>query len=615
MKVGVWYKKHYWLTIILLMAAALRFYHIDYQSLWLDEVLSMNDANPNLTFKQFYDSVLFWESFPHLYFLLLKYSLVIFGDTTFVARMLSAVIGIFGVYAMYLLGKEIYNKRVGLMAAALTTLNFYQLLFSQEARSYGLFFLFTVLAFYRLSAFIKKPTYKNAIFYGIFAGLTINSHFFGFTALFAQYLILLFFLIKTPGQQRKLFFISCFFSGMVTLLFVWPTYDAIMQLGKITSFWVPEPTWDTVFIIIKDFFGNSNWILLMITVFAFYYLLSLFKNKQPVQTHSEIIDTKLLYSAIILFPWLLISIAIPLVKSYLDISIMVARYFINIVPVFILMAAIGIDSIQNKAFRQIALGAFIVTSLADIFLVKEYYTAISKTQLRELTNEIRTKNTNNAKIVTHYSWVFPYFFRDNPNQKIEGSTFEEYITGLKNNSTSHKAFWYADANARPYALSATDKAYLEKYFVKKEQLEYYDSWAHYYVPKSKGLSNIGADLDLGMFSHVSFDGQGNLMMFSNSNARSTLFPIRKGKYELVLNGNSQPAHPINNENAHLKVRLNGKIIGDFFMSEIPSGKTHTFPFTIENDQQARIQLIFDNDIAMDGQDRNVVIYSIKIKKK
>jgi hypothetical protein len=478
-----------------------------------------------------------------------------------------------------------------------------------------MFFLFTVLAFYRLSIFIRKPTYKNALFYGIFAGLTINCHFFGFTALLAQYLVLLFFLIKIPAARRKSFFIGCFIAGLVILLFIWPTYDTILQLGKITSFWVPEPTWDIVFIMIREFFGNSSYIVLIITILVLWYLISLFRNRLPATNFSEIVSNKLLLSAIILFPWLIISITVPLVKSYLDISIMVSRYFINIVPVFILMAAIGIDVIKSMIFRYLALALLVVISFVDIFWIKDYYAAVSKTQMRELTNAIKEKNTEEVKIVTHYSWVIPYFFRDTPSQQIEGKTFEEYVAGLKSNPASHKAFWYADINGRPYALNADDRAYLETHFIKKEQLDYYDCWAQFYIPKNQVEFNINEKLDLSLFSHVSFDGQGNLVMFNNANARSAMFPIAKGRYELVINGNSQPAKPVNNENAHLKVRLNGKIIGDFFMSEAPSGQTHVFPFEIEKNQQVRIQLIYDNDIAFEGQDRNVIIHSIKINKK
>ncbi|MBC8883667.1 glycosyltransferase family 39 protein [Flavobacterium piscinae] len=77
----------------------------------------MNDANPKLTFKEFYDGILFWEYIPHMYFYLVRILFELFGYTTLVARVFSAIIGVLGVYSMYLLAKEIFNKKVGLVAA------------------------------------------------------------------------------------------------------------------------------------------------------------------------------------------------------------------------------------------------------------------------------------------------------------------------------------------------------------------------------------------------------------------------------------------------------------------------------------------------------------------
>ena len=119
-----WIKENKLLLLILFVGAVLRFYKVDFQSLWIDEVLSMNDANPATTLSETNKSVLFWEAMPPLYFVILKYILTLFGYTTLIARLLSAVIGVVGIYAMYLLGKEMYNKRCGLLCASIVCIYF-----------------------------------------------------------------------------------------------------------------------------------------------------------------------------------------------------------------------------------------------------------------------------------------------------------------------------------------------------------------------------------------------------------------------------------------------------------------------------------------------------------
>ena len=179
MKIIKWFKENYWLTCILFVAAFLRIYHANFQSIWLDEILSMNNSNPTLSMKQFYEGIMFWEFIPHMYFLILRFVFDIFGYTTSVARIFSAIIGVFGVYSIYLFGKELINKRTGLLASALVCINFFHISYSQEIRPYGMLFLFTVLSFYRLVIFIKKPTISNGILFGLFTGLYLNCHFFG----------------------------------------------------------------------------------------------------------------------------------------------------------------------------------------------------------------------------------------------------------------------------------------------------------------------------------------------------------------------------------------------------------------------------------------------------
>ena len=52
----------------LLLATILRLYHLDFQSLWMDELYTMNVSNPKLSWLEFHKQMLKREGFPHLYF-------------------------------------------------------------------------------------------------------------------------------------------------------------------------------------------------------------------------------------------------------------------------------------------------------------------------------------------------------------------------------------------------------------------------------------------------------------------------------------------------------------------------------------------------------------------
>ena len=136
-----------WLTAILIITAFLRFLALDKQSLWLDELHTMNEAAPALTLKEMFSYLTCCDQHPPLYFLFEKLLFSVFGHTSLVARSFSATLGVGSVWLMYLLGKELSGKRLGLIAAAITCVNYYNILYSQEARDYIMAFFFAALSF------------------------------------------------------------------------------------------------------------------------------------------------------------------------------------------------------------------------------------------------------------------------------------------------------------------------------------------------------------------------------------------------------------------------------------------------------------------------------------
>ena len=618
MKFFNWFKENYWLTIILIAALFLRIYHINFQSIWLDEILSMNNSNPKLSMKQFYEGIMFWEFMPHMYFLILRFVFDIFGYSATVARLFSAIIGGFGVYSIYLFGKELINKRGGLIAAALVCVNFFHISYSQEVRPYGMLFLFTVLSFYRLVIFIKKPSILNAIIFGLFTGLYLNCHFFGFITLFSQCLLLLFFLIKTPKENRNNFFRYCIVFGIVTLIIFSPSFEALLRVSEIKSFWLQKPGPEAFTSMFREFFGNSEMLISVINLLVIFYFINLFKEKNNNQNSNAIISNKVVFSFIVLSTWLSVSLIIPLIRSYLDVPMILSRYFINILPVLILVISIGINFIKNDLIRIVVITYLVVFSILDLFVVKNYYNTVTKSQYRELSEEIIKRNPDKSKLVVFWSWIFPYFFQNESQIKIEGNSLDEYVNGMRSGSILNKSFWYADANSRPLQISPENQIYLDTNFILKEKLEYYDAWANYYVSKNQTIqvkkSGVKNALTLEMFSPINLNEKGYLILFENANLKTEPINLDNGNYELIINANSLPENPVNGENAHFKIKINDNEIANYYLSENKNKQSKKIVFSTKNNENNTFELIFDNDIFENGKDRNAVIYSISIKK-
>lgn len=603
-------KENYILISILILAAALRFYHIDFQSIWLDEIHTMIEGNPKMPYKEFYNIMILREQMPHLYFFCVKAFSFIFGHSTFVVRMFSAIVGVFSVYSFFLLGKEIYNKKTGLFAAILLSVNSFHIWYSQEARPYVLLSLFTILSFFRLIKYLKEKSYKNSIYYGIFAALMISTHFFGLFVLVSQFFIILYFIFESPKVDRKKFFFTSALSGIIALVLWIPSIKIFWVVAQIKSFWIQPPTPEVYMGLFREFFGNAEALVFIAFLLGVFYFLRVFNEKKNLnQTNTQ---NKLLFSFIIIVIWIFITLFIPFVRTYLGIPMIISRYFISVLPAAILIIAIALVNIKNDIAQRIVLSIFVLASLTDIIVVKDYYNKVNKTQYREITEKIIIKNKSKALIVSPWGWHLNYFFNNGTNKnKIKEQTLQEFVDYLKANPNEKKDFWFMDAHQHPYQLTAETETYLKSNFNLIENLEYFDTWAKFYSPKA-GVEQTLV-LNISEFSPVKSDNSVNILLFSNSTTHSNLVILEKGNYRLAIKAKSLPDPPIDNQNAHLELALSGKKIGAYFLSE-KEEKTNYFEFSVLKKQSYTIDITFDNDLVLNNSDRNALIFSAIIEK-
>lgn len=499
MKVLNWLKENKLLVIIMLVGAFLRFYHINYQSVWLDEIHTLNESSPDKSFSQVYDSLMASEALPPLYFCLVNIVFKIFGYTTFAVRTFSAIIGIVGIFSVYSLGKELYNKKAGLIASALLAINYFHIYYSQEARLYSMMFLFTTIAFIYLIKFIKKPSYKTAIIYGVSASLMIYSHFFAVFTLLAQCLILLYYVVYPYATTRKKFLIFSALSGIIAIVLYIPTYKLIVKTIEIKTMWIEMPTLDVFTQFFKDFFGQSETVVALAVLLVIVFLIKLFNTKKGESEAVDPTKDKMVFSFLILFLWIFVTLLIPLIRSYTSIPILINRYFINILPAVIILVAIGLSLVKNKIVRYGILILIVTFSITDIVVVKKYYTTINKTQFREVSQFIIDNNQSKDPVVTSLSWYFPFFLNnDEVKTTITYNTLDDLVAEMTQDPSKLKSFWYADGHIRPYKASDASQKFLEEKFSIENNIDLYDCWARHYVINSGKIQT----LDISKFKNL-----------------------------------------------------------------------------------------------------------------
>ena len=160
------------LAVITLIGAALRFYRLD-TDLWIDEIGSFRHAmDVGLG-----ELVRTFHSPNHhlLNALLERASVAAFGEHDWTVRLPAVVFGIATVPAMYWLARPIMGWWQSLGVAFLTAVSYHHVWFSQNARGYSGYLLFSVLATAALWRLVQAPRPRWAAVYVTSAVLALTS--------------------------------------------------------------------------------------------------------------------------------------------------------------------------------------------------------------------------------------------------------------------------------------------------------------------------------------------------------------------------------------------------------------------------------------------------------
>ncbi|MGD8398686.1 MAG: glycosyltransferase family 39 protein, partial [Anaerolineae bacterium] len=144
------------LLAIVLLAAVLRFYQIDGQSLWNDEGTSVALAGQS---PGAIASAAAADIHPPLYYWLLAGWTQILGTSEVAVRSLSAILGTLLVALTFWLGRRISGPALGLVAALLAAASPFQVYYSQEARMYILAAVLAAAAIAVLVRIVARPSW------------------------------------------------------------------------------------------------------------------------------------------------------------------------------------------------------------------------------------------------------------------------------------------------------------------------------------------------------------------------------------------------------------------------------------------------------------------------
>lgn len=381
-----------------------RFFDLGGESYWVDEIIMVRLASNNFAsiVAEISDTAR-----PPMYVMAVHFWIELFGTSEVATRALSALFGTGSLVAMYLVGRELFNKQVALISLFLMAVSGYQIFYAQDLRYYSLFLLFTLLSFLFFVRLLKRQSYRNALFYIITTVLMFYTHTYGVFVMATQGLFLMIMGLKAWQLTAR--------GGMCQMLVAVAVAPAFMRtLGMVEQSegpmdWLRMPRFqEPVISLYRYVFGYDARLMpgevafalgfFSVSMLAFVHWKGLPRWLHAAQRLPGAIGKQLSQRRALLLTsvWLLCPLLLPFGLSFVLGPMYLDRYSIAAAPALYLLLAVGIMSIRNVFPRVITLGTCAILMTPGIY---GYYTQDVKEQWSEVADYLEAHEASGDVIV------------------------------------------------------------------------------------------------------------------------------------------------------------------------------------------------------------------------
>ncbi|MCD6219106.1 glycosyltransferase family 39 protein [Candidatus Calescamantes bacterium] len=400
-----------YLLILLSLAAFLRIYRLDQESLWYDELVSVH----HITHHSFHELVSYIpkrEGKPPGYYLFL-YMWSKMGISPFMLRLFSSLCGIFSVWMIYLLGREWKDEKTGLLASFLLTISPYHVWYSQETRMYSFLMLMVVISSFYLLRLIKGGGRGYGYAYVFSASLMLYIHPLAFLIFLSQVIYFFANHPRLPSSKYHYFLFSPFILWL-PYLFTLRGVSSSSLIG-----WLPSTNWATPFYILHSFsFGLYPKLPSFLEILGYWFFFLFFlKGCRGIYQKKK----KDLVFFMFFLP-LIIAILVSLKKPIIFNG---RRYLIIILPFYYLILAYSWNGYDLKGSFLICIFIAIILSFSMIQL----YTQLQKRPWKESVEFVkRNMKEGDAYLVVEFNGeLLRYYGLKAPCITLPGKVTNEMV--------------------------------------------------------------------------------------------------------------------------------------------------------------------------------------------
>ena len=182
-----WRARRPWLIVAGLLLVGLVIRVVLMRSIWVDEAISIHQAHMSLG--GMIDNLRATDRHPPLHYLILWLTVRVFGDGELATRAPSILASAALIPAIFVTGRELFDRRTGLVAAGFATIAPLVVWYGQEARMYALFMLLGTVALWAQVKVLRDGRNRYWVAYAAATIAMLYTHYFAVIPIAIQQLV------------------------------------------------------------------------------------------------------------------------------------------------------------------------------------------------------------------------------------------------------------------------------------------------------------------------------------------------------------------------------------------------------------------------------------------
>jgi len=372
------------LIVLTVLGIFFRFYNLGFNSLWLDEAATVSFSLHSFT--EIWQVTAGGEFNPPL-FHWAEHFMLMLGNNEVILRFLPALLGVLTIPLFYLVGKEFFDRNVGIIAAAGCAFSPFLIYYSQEARAYSMMLFFVALATLFFLKGLKSGRLLDWGLFGVFSALAFWTHFYAFVMIVS--LVLYALIVWAPHIRTEFDKVKMLVAGVaVFIILCLPLIIVTIQLFAIRTSSAPTYGIQGLGIITQSFTQISGFntlsLIVLLVLFAVGIIQTFFLDKNK---------------ALFLVLLTVLTFVVSFVLSFK--MPMLPRYLIFLSIVIFIGVAMSYRALytlwSSKAIVYVLIAVMILISVP---VLANYYSGYSKEDWRGFSLTLSEKTSPGDLVIT-----------------------------------------------------------------------------------------------------------------------------------------------------------------------------------------------------------------------